>query len=431
MSNGDDETTATDSEESAPDPEEIADRLDAIEESLETASTEADLDDIEGDLDTVDEKIEQLPEPTDEEETESDEDEDPPRVHLQERVQSIREALEDQRGPYASEATEDIESIRSQITDTRWTEQGEADVISAVETFVESIAGTLGTDISHETASTDEAAAALGEAIDATEAAQLHPDDDPETIETVLDETDTLQNEVDEAQEWSDLTVRKQLEHQGFYDVLTPKNRKDYPPELTVIRIAESNDDPEPILLALERFTSEFMEENCLDALARMGPQAAFEEMNQRAQKRSQKPIEVLGKIGDDRAVETLVPFIEGDGDPVLQTVTLKALGEIGSKEATQAVADRLVADSSSVRSAAAKALGRIGDTRAVEPLAEQLEDDGDDTVRASAAWALNQIGTRTALEHASEYDDDRSYLVQTEAERATTATADNDAEAV
>ncbi|RRJ31978.1 HEAT repeat domain-containing protein [Halocatena pleomorpha] len=428
MSNGDDETTATDSDGSAPDPEKIVDRLDAIEESLEAASTEAELDDIEAELDVVDEEIEQLPAP---DEDEADEDEESPRVRLQERADESREELEEQRGPYASDATEEIESIASQITDTRWTEQGDADVASAVETFVETVSGAIETDIAHEPTSADEAATALEAAIDAVESAQLHPDDNTETIEIVLEATETLQTEIDEAQEWSDLTVRKQLERQGFYDVLTPKNRKDYPPELTVIRIAESDNDPEPILLALDKLASEFMEENCLDALARMGPQAAFEEMNQRAQRRGQKSIEVLGKIGDDRAVETLVPFIEEDGDPVLQTVTLKALGEIGSEEATQAVANRLVADSPSVRSAAAKALGRIGDTRAVEPLAEQLDDDDDDTVRASAAWALNRIGTRTALEHASDYDDDRSYLVQAEAERATTATADNDAEAV
>lgn len=423
MSNGDDETTTTDEGTSDPDPEELSDRLDAIEESLETASTEAELDDIEEDLDAVLAEIEQLPEPQEDEDGE--EDEEPPRVRLQEHTETIREELQAQRGPYASDVTEELDSIASQISDTRWTEQGASDVTGAVASFLETTDDTLETDTPHETTSTEDAVDALSDTSDAVEAAQLDPDDNAETIETLLDATETLQAGIEEAQEWSDLTVRKQLEHQGFYDELTPKNRKDFPPELTVIRIAESDNDPETILLALEKFASEFMEENCLNALCRMGPQAAFEEMNQRAQKRHQKSIETLGKIGDDRALETLVPFIEGDDDPVLQTVTLKALGEIGSEEATQAVADRLVAEESSVRSAAAKALGRIGDTRAVDPLAEQLAEDEDDTVRASAAWALNQIGTQTALEHASEYDDDRSYLVQAEAERATTATAD------
>jgi HEAT repeat protein len=60
-----------------------------------------------------------------------------------------------------------------------------------------------------------------------------------------------------------------------------------------------------------------------------------------------------------------------------------------------------------------------IGDTRAIEPLGDVLAEDEDDTVRASAAWALNQIGTGRALEAAAAYADDRSYIVQVEAEKA------------
>jgi HEAT repeat protein len=91
----------------------------------------------------------------------------------------------------------------------------------------------------------------------------------------------------------------------------------------------------------------------------------------------------------------------------------------IGSEESTQAVANRLVADDSEVRSVAARALGLIGDTHAIDPLADVLADDDADEVRASAAWALNAIGTQRALDEAAQYADDRSYLVQAEAEKA------------
>jgi len=50
-------------------------------------------------------------------------------------------------------------------------------------------------------------------------------------------------------------------------------------------------------------------------------------------------------------------------------------------------------------------------------PLADVLADDDSDRVRASAAWALNRIGTQDALEIVADYDDDRAYLVQAEAE--------------
>ncbi len=74
-------------------------------------------------------------------------------------------------------------------------------------------------------------------------------------------------------------------------------------------------------------------------------------------QKRDKGPIEVLGKIGDERATETLHDYIDGDGDPALQKVTLRALGAIGSAESVQPVANRLDADSEEIRSVAARTL--------------------------------------------------------------------------
>ncbi|MFB6303803.1 MAG: HEAT repeat domain-containing protein, partial [Haloferacaceae archaeon] len=150
------------------------------------------------------------------------------------------------------------------------------------------------------------------------------------------------------------------------------------------------------------------------------GAPEAYDEMVQRAGKREKPAVEVLGKIGDERAVDTLVEYV--GADLALEKATLRALGEIGSEDATQAIANRLVADNPEIRTYAARALGRIGDARAVDPLSDVLDDDDDDNVRASAAWALRQIGTERALEAASEYTDDRSYVVQNEAATAADA---------
>jgi HEAT repeat protein len=185
------------------------------------------------------------------------------------------------------------------------------------------------------------------------------------------------------------------------------------------VKVYEEMGKVEPILTALETFDSDLMEKNILDALWRMGPEEAFDAVHQRAQKRNKKPVEILGKIGDERATETLHEFAESDGDPALQKVTLRALGRIGSEESVQPVADRLVAENDDVRSVAARTLGLLGDTRAVSPLADVLESDDSDEVRASAAWALRQIGTESALDEAAKYTDDRAYLVQAEAEKA------------
>ncbi len=422
MSNGDDETEASseadDSEETALSPDTLESRLADAEAALEDAGTEADLDGIESTVDAIAADVEaaDLPEP--------DDDDDPdPAAELQASIDELREALEDARGPYTEDVREIAEDAASTIEETRWTEDGEADVREAVGAFLDSVEAEA--DSSFQPGSDDLAdlAAAVGDAGATIEELGLDPDEDADIIADLLEAAETLETALEDAEEWSDLTVREQLDAQGFYDRMTAENRKDFPPELTAVRIAEAENDPERILLALESLESDFMQENCIDALRRLGAPEAFEAMESRAQKRDRPAIEVLGKIGDDRAVEMLLDYVDSNNPP-LQRVTLRALGEIGSEEATETVAQALDDEPEGIRSAAARALGLIGDTRAIEPLADLLAEDDSDSVRASAAWALNCIGTERALEAASEYADDRAYLVQVEAERARDATA-------
>ncbi|EMA47702.1 PBS lyase HEAT domain-containing protein repeat-containing protein [Halococcus morrhuae DSM 1307] len=408
-------------------PEALDERLDEIEAELDEAETEADLDSVESDLDEVEAEIEaaDLPEPD-----EDEEDADDPREELESRVTELRDALDDQRGPYAEDAVEEIEGAKSTLTETRWTEQGEDEIADTVHSFLDTVGETLDEEF---TAANDESeglAAALDDVIEAIEERALDPDDDAETVAELIEAADDLTTGLDDAEEWDDLSVREKLTVEGFYDVLTPETRKDFPPEWNAIKIYEEQGDPEPILRGLDMFGSEFMEEHCIESLKRMGAPEAYDVMEERAQKRNKPPIEVLGKIGDDRALDTLHEYIEGESDPALQKVTIKAIGEIGSTESTQPVADRLVADNETVRSNAARALGLIGDTRAIAPLADVLSDDDSNAVRASAAWALNQIGTENALDAAREHADDRSFLVQSEAEKADHALADENGDA-
>ena len=431
MTDGDDESAETPDEaadgadtEVVPAPEvtadSLADRLDDVESTLGAAETEADLDDVEATLEAVADDLEDAdlgPDDGDE-----DDEDDSPTEELESRTDDLREELETARGPYAEDVERKLADAAATVRETRWTEDGDPDVRAAVETLLEAAETEL-----DETFAADgdlEAHADAVEAVgEATVAAGLDPDEDADTVAALLAAAETLADDLEDAEEWDDLSVVAQLEVQGFYDRITGENRKDFPPELNVVRIAEAENDPERIVLAYEAFDSEFMQENCVDALRRLGPAEAFEPIHQAAQKRNRPEIEVLGKIGDERAVDTLVEFVDG-GNPPLQKVTLRALGEIGSHEATGAVAVALADEAPGVRSQAARALGLIGDTRAIEPLSDVLDDDSEPTeVRASAAWALVQIGTERALEAAAEHDDDRAYTVQAEAEKAREAT--------
>lgn len=410
---GVDDAIATAAE--ALDAEELDDALDALESALDVAETEADLDAVEVAIDDAAEAIEaaDLPEP-------EDEDDEDPREALEGRVEDLRGQLEEQRGPYAEDVIERAEAAKATVTDSEWTETGEGEAAAAVEAFLGALGATLDADLTADGDAPD----ALAEGIDAATAtiadADLDADDDAETIAALVEAVETLEGDLEDAETWSDLTTKEQLEAEGFYDVLA--HQKDYPPEWSALKEHEKRGDADMVLLALEKLGSEFMEEHALDALRRMGPEEAIEPMLDRAERRDRPAIEILGKIGSDEAVDTIVEYVETDSDPQLQKTTLKALGEIGSEAATQAVAEALAMENDDVRSHAARALGMIGDPRAVAPLTDVLEEDESDTVRASAAWALVQIGTADALEAASDHADDPSYLVAAEAEKAADA---------
>ncbi|SFR43304.1 HEAT repeat-containing protein [Halogeometricum rufum] len=448
MSDGDDETpedtsaeTQSDASEEPTDAEESTDaeaseeitaeslneRLDAVEEDLEAAETESDLDAVESDLDDVESDLEaaDLPEPD-----EDDDDAEDPRADLESRVSDLREDLESQRGPYAEDVVDDIESAKSKVTETRWTERGEGEIVDVVESFAADVNEILDASVSVDGDSEEDLAAALDDAADAVESASLDADDDADTIAALLEATDDLESGLEDSQEWDDLETNEKLQAEGFYDVLG--HYKDFPPELSALKEWEKRGRADMIMLAKDSLQSEFMQEYCMDAFVRMADPSVFDEMHQLAQRRDKTAIKALGRMGSgaEDAVETLVEYVDTDSDPALQKVTFKALGEIGSSDATQAIADKLVMDNDNVRPYAARALGLIGDTRAVKPLSDTLESDENDTVRAAAAWSLRQIGTEDALEAAADYTDERSYLVQHEAELARDSLGDADADA-
>jgi hypothetical protein len=419
MSNGDSEDADETEAVEPADPAVFEERLDDAAEAVESADTEADLDeaeelldDIESDLDDATFEVEI------EDEDEEDDEEENPRDEFEDRLSSLRDDIEDQRGPYVEEVTDNLDSAESTIRSSEWAEEGEPEVIEAVESYVDTATVVLSGSYGEMGKTPDEAADTLATVREAIAESGFHPDTDESEIQELLDSAETLESELDDATLFSDLEIREQLRREGFYDVLESENRKDFPPEWTAIKIYEKRGEVEPILSAFDKLDSDFMEENILDALEHIAPEEAYEDVAGLAQRRNKQAVRILGRIGDEQACGTLENFL-GGGDVELEKTTLRALGMIGNEDSAEAVVERLAADNTEIRSSAARTLGLIGDTRAIDPLADVLDEDGADEVRASAAWALNQIGTERALEVAGEYADDRSYMVQTEAEKA------------
>ena len=450
MSNGDDEPAdAGEPEATAPArPDEatadsLAEYLDEIETALEDAETEAALDDVAALADDAENVLAEadLPEPD-----EDDEDGDDPRGDLEARIEALRDGIDDARGPYAADVLDAIEAAGKTLETTRWTAAGRDDAVAAVTEFVDAAAEAVDDGVAADAIettpegevdtaadATDDAAAedriaALVDALDAVAAGidgiGLDPDNDAETIAALLEATDVLDAGLDDAEEWDDLETHEQLRAQGYYDVLG--HYKDFPVEWAALKEHESRGNVDMILLALDALQSDFMERHCLEALERMGKrgktEASLEELLGRAGKRDQFAIRILGTMAAAEAAETLIEYVDEDSNPQLQKATFKTLGEVGATDAVGPLAEKLTMENDQVRPYAARALGLIGDTRAIEPLANALEEDDDDDVRAAAGWALRQIGTREALEAVAEYADERSFVVQTEAEKARAA---------
>jgi HEAT repeat protein len=125
-----------------------------------------------------------------------------------------------------------------------------------------------------------------------------------------------------------------------------------------------------------------------------------------------QAAAEVLGKIGDPRAVEPLIAALK-DAEWRVRAAAAYALGKIKDPRAVEPLIAALKNES---RAAAAYALGEIKDPRAVEPLIAALKDKD---VRASAAEALGKIGDPRAVEPLIDALQDKEWFVRRTAAEA------------
>jgi HEAT repeat protein len=110
------------------------------------------------------------------------------------------------------------------------------------------------------------------------------------------------------------------------------------------------------------------------------------------------KAAELLGNIGDAKAVEPLLVLLR-DQNPDLRETAAEALGKTRNPNAVDPLITALGHDESwRVRDKAAEALGQIKDSRAVDPLIAALNDKKW-FVGQSAAEALGEIKNPRAVE--------------------------------
>lgn len=105
-----------------------------------------------------------------------------------------------------------------------------------------------------------------------------------------------------------------------------------------------------------------------------------------------------LGDLRDVRAVEPLIAALAG-ADAGGRSAIAEALGKLGDARAVEALIPALTdREAAGIHTMAARALGQIGDPRAAQPLMAALKDEKD-FVRLAVAEALGQIGDAGAAE--------------------------------
>jgi HEAT repeat protein len=104
-----------------------------------------------------------------------------------------------------------------------------------------------------------------------------------------------------------------------------------------------------------------------------------------------QAAAEVLGQIGDPRAIRALAVVLRGRGKRARRAAA-QALGQIGGPRAVEPLIAALEDQDSDVRQAAAEALRKIG-SLALNPLAAALQGSNNRSVHEAAASVLASMG--------------------------------------
>ena len=113
---------------------------------------------------------------------------------------------------------------------------------------------------------------------------------------------------------------------------------------------------------------------------------------------------EILGKIGDVRALRPLVALLEDD-DAFVRIYAINALGDLKSESAVKPLLRFIKDEDPEARKSLAEALGKIDDNMALKPLIKLLEDP-DIRVRESAARALWEITKQDFGEDSSRWQE-------------------------
>ncbi len=112
---------------------------------------------------------------------------------------------------------------------------------------------------------------------------------------------------------------------------------------------------------------------------------------------------ELLGLTGSPPALPHLTPLLRHRAD-VVREAAVRALAEVGGREISRPIMPALKDESSAVRAAAARAIAAGGDPASTTVLVRRLEQEEDEGVLAELLRAIGQLGAKEALEVLAKY---------------------------
>jgi len=109
---------------------------------------------------------------------------------------------------------------------------------------------------------------------------------------------------------------------------------------------------------------------------------------------RRRKAVYKLGMVGGDEALKALMSAVEDDNeDLIVRGRAAQMLGKMRDTRAVESLINALEARGYQTPIHAAQALGVIGDKRAIEPLLAIVDDHSNESTREAAADALVRLG--------------------------------------
>lgn len=178
-------------------------------------------------------------------------------------------------------------------------------------------------------------------------------------------------------------------------------------------RYVAAKDTPETLVRKL-RLMHAYPRDSTRDKLVAMGPPAVEHVavlLAERSPGLRAAAVEVLGRIGDQAALNAVVGAMSDDAPTVRESAAV-ALGNIGERRALDALAEATRNPDWHLRSAAVRGLGRIGGAKTLDSLLKALRDPHW-YVRGSAASALASLGNDAVPDLIAALRDDHWYVRQ------------------